>query len=134
MCPNSNLSNIMGHSTTTWTEFCHFLPHPPCVDSFYTLSVDENRHFLTPSPPHLAHVVIEWPLWTIFGISLSSGVHRPLATCQGCQSVIEKPRLALVLPSSHSYNVVKLFLKGYTNCCASAISFCDFMRLLFNLT
>ena len=22
----------------------------PCVDSFYTLSVDKNRHFLTPSP------------------------------------------------------------------------------------
>ena len=33
-----------------------------CVDSFYTLSVDKNRHFLTPSPPHLVHVVIEWPL------------------------------------------------------------------------
>ena len=32
---------IRGHSTTTWTEFCHFL---------------------TPSPPHLVHVVIECPL------------------------------------------------------------------------
>ena len=37
-------------------------PPPPCVDSFYTLSVDKNRHFLTPSPPHLVHVVIECPL------------------------------------------------------------------------
>ena len=26
------------------------------------LSVDKNRHFLTPSPPHLVHVVFEWPL------------------------------------------------------------------------
>ena len=26
-----------------------FDPPPPCVDSFYTLSVDKNRHFLTPS-------------------------------------------------------------------------------------
>jgi len=34
---------------------------PPCVDTFYTLSVDKNRHFFTPSP-HLVHVVIEWPL------------------------------------------------------------------------
>ena len=33
----------------------------PCVDSFYTLSVDKTRHLLTPSP-HLVHVVIEWPL------------------------------------------------------------------------
>ena len=43
---------IRGHSTTTWTEFCHFLtpPSPPCVDSFDTLSVDKNGHFLTPSP------------------------------------------------------------------------------------
>ena len=39
-----------------------FDPNPPCVDSFYTLSVDKNRHFLTPSPPHLVHVVIECPL------------------------------------------------------------------------
>ena len=39
-----------------------FDPPPSCVDSFYTLSVDKKRHFLTPSPPHLVHVVIEWPL------------------------------------------------------------------------
>ena len=39
-----------------------FDPPPPCQDGFYTLSVDKNRHFLTPSPPHLVHVVIEWPL------------------------------------------------------------------------
>ena len=50
---------IRGHSTTTWTEFCHF--STPCVDSFYTLSVDKNIHFLTPSPPHLVHIVNEWP-------------------------------------------------------------------------
>ena len=57
---------VRGHSTTTWTEFCHFLTPPPCVDSFYTLSVDKNRHFLTPSPPHLVHVVIECPLISPF--------------------------------------------------------------------
>ena len=33
------------------------------MDSFYTLSLDKNRHFLTPSPPHLFHVVIECPYW-----------------------------------------------------------------------
>ena len=32
------------------------------MDSFYTLSVDKNKHFLTPSPPHIVHVVIKWPL------------------------------------------------------------------------
>ena len=43
-------------------NFAIFAPPPACVDSFYTLSVD--RHFLTtsPLPPHLVHVVIEWPL------------------------------------------------------------------------
>ena len=46
-----------GHSTTTWIGFCHFLTPPP--PSFYTLSVDKNRIFLTPSPPHLVQVVIE---------------------------------------------------------------------------
>ena len=43
-----DLLKVNGHLTTTWPEFCHFLP--PCVDSFYTLSVDKNRHFLPPSP------------------------------------------------------------------------------------
>ena len=53
--------------TTKWTKFCHFLtPPPPCVDSVNTLSVDKNRHFLTPSHPHLVHVVVDWPLmWAI---------------------------------------------------------------------
>ena len=37
------------------------------MDSFYTLSMDKNKHFLTPSPLHLVHVVIECPLavWTV---------------------------------------------------------------------
>ena len=42
--------------------FLHPPPRPPCVDSLFTLSVDKNRHFLTPSPPHLVQVVIECPL------------------------------------------------------------------------
>ena len=33
----------------------------PCVDSFYTLSVDKQTYF-DPLPPHLVNVVIEWPL------------------------------------------------------------------------
>ena len=42
---------VRGHSATTWTELCHFLPPPHLgVDSFYTLSVNKNRHFLTPFP------------------------------------------------------------------------------------
>ena len=45
-----------------WTEFCHFLPPPPAWTVFYTLSVDINRHFYDPLPPHLVHVVIECPL------------------------------------------------------------------------
>ena len=53
-----------GHSTTTWTEFCHFLTlPPPCVDSFHTLSVDKNRHFWPPPPLILStYLVIECPL------------------------------------------------------------------------
>ena len=55
--------SLRGHSTTTWTQFCHFFTSAlPCLDNFYTLSMDKNRHFFTPSPPHLFHIVIEWPL------------------------------------------------------------------------
>ena len=37
--------HFRGHSTTTLTEFCHFLTPPPCVKNFCTLSVDKSRHF-----------------------------------------------------------------------------------------
>ena len=49
-------------------RFCHFLLPPLCVDSFYTLSVDKNRHFLTPSPLHLVHVIFECPLNNIANV------------------------------------------------------------------
>ena len=40
------------HSTTTWTEFWHFCPPPLCLDSFYTISLDNNRiSDLLPLPP-----------------------------------------------------------------------------------
>ena len=32
------------------------------IEKLANLSVDKYRHFLTPSPPHLVHVVIEQPL------------------------------------------------------------------------
>ena len=38
-----------------------FFDSPPCVDSFYTLSVDKKRHYLIHSSPP-SHVVNEWPL------------------------------------------------------------------------
>ena len=38
-----------------------FITILPRVDSFYILSMDKNRHFLTPSPLHLVHVFIEFP-------------------------------------------------------------------------
>jgi hypothetical protein len=61
LCLWALFDSLRGHSTTTWTEFCHLLTsHPPFVDSFYTLSVDKNIYFLTPSTHHLVHVVIEW--------------------------------------------------------------------------
>ena len=48
------------------------------MDSFYILSVDKNRHFLTPSPPHLVHVVIECPLSVlIFGPEISLILNTP---------------------------------------------------------
>ena len=48
------------HSTYLDSILPFFYPHP-CVDSFYTLSMDKNRHFWPP-PPHLVHVVIKWHL------------------------------------------------------------------------
>ena len=41
-----------------------FDPRPPCVDSFYTLSVNKNRHFVTASSLILStFLVIKRPLF-----------------------------------------------------------------------
>ena len=39
-----------------------FFAPPPCVDNFYTLSVDKSRHFLTPSPLILSTQLLNGPL------------------------------------------------------------------------
>ena len=53
-------------------NFAIFWPPPPCVDSFYTHSMDKNRHFWPPSPHLFIHKILEWPLmWP-----LSLFVHR----------------------------------------------------------
>ena len=39
-----------------------FDPPPLCVDIFHTLSVDKNRHFLTPSPLILSTYLLNGPL------------------------------------------------------------------------
>ena len=41
--------SVWGHSTTTWTEFLY--PDP-----------GQKQIFFDPLPPHLVHVVFEWPL------------------------------------------------------------------------
>ena len=65
-------------------NFAVFWP-PPCVDSFYALSVDNNRHFLT--PPHLVHVVIEWPQRGRTGEKKKKKNWRPRRTSGRCACV-----------------------------------------------
>ena len=55
------IGHVRGHSTTTWTEFCYFLTPPPLRGQFLYPECGQNQTFL-PTPPHLVHVVIEWPL------------------------------------------------------------------------
>ena len=47
---------LRGHSTTTWTEFCH-------LGQFLHPEVVKNKQLY-----HLVHVVIEWPItgWQTF--------------------------------------------------------------------
>ena len=52
---------IRGHSTTKWTEFCHFLI-PPLRGQFLYPERGEKQTFFDPLPLHLVHVVIECPL------------------------------------------------------------------------
>ena len=52
---------FLGHSTTTWTEFCHFLT-PPLLWTVFIPWAWTKTEIFWPLPPHLVHVVIEWPL------------------------------------------------------------------------
>ena len=52
---------LRGHSTTTWTEFCHFLTPTPLGGQFLYPERGQKQTFFDPSS-HLVHVVIEWPL------------------------------------------------------------------------
>ena len=59
--------DIWGHSKTTYRIWPFYEP-PPCSDSFYTLSMDKNRHFWPPLPtPHLVHLLSYWmaPYYTL---------------------------------------------------------------------
>ena len=53
---------IRGHSTTTWTDFCNFLTPYPLRGQFLYPERGQKQAFFDPLPPHLFHVVIEWPL------------------------------------------------------------------------
>ena len=60
--PNVIIQSHLGHKTQGVIQqlrgqnFAIFLTPPPCVDSFYTRSMDKNIFFFTPSP---LHAVIE---------------------------------------------------------------------------
>ena len=49
-------------SDVTWTEFCHLLTPPPLHGQFLYTEREQKQTFFDPFPPHLVHIVIEWPL------------------------------------------------------------------------
>ena len=53
-----------GHSTTMWTEFCHFLTPTPLQSAWTVLypEHEQKQTFFDANPPQLVHVVIERPL------------------------------------------------------------------------
>ena len=42
------LSEVGGHSTTTWTEYCHFFPPPPLRGQFLYPERGQKQAFFTP--------------------------------------------------------------------------------------
>ena len=56
------MGDLRGHSTTTWTEFCHYLTPIPLCGQFLYPECGQKQTFF--DPPHLVHVVIECPLRT----------------------------------------------------------------------
>ena len=64
-CENAFFSE--GHSATTWTKFYPISTHPPnghftyYIYSLFLETQPPVDYLLTPHPPLLVHVVIEWP-------------------------------------------------------------------------
>ena len=71
------IMTIRGHSTTTWTEFCRFLTPPPLRGQFLYPRRGQKQTFFDPLPPHLVHVVNEWPLSDQKMRSLADRVNLP---------------------------------------------------------
>ena len=62
-----------GHSTTMWTEFCHFLtPRSPAWTILYP---GQKQTIFDPLPPHLVHLVIECPLVSKMGQKIKRNNH-----------------------------------------------------------
>ena len=59
---------LRGHSTTTWTEFCHFLKHFAWT-VFIPWALTKTDIFWPLPPSYLVHVLIKWPLSKIFDVS-----------------------------------------------------------------
>ena len=64
----NNLTNIGRGAFTNYVDkFLDFFDQlPPCVDIFYLISVDKNKHFWTTYPPPLVNIVCERPLGYLY--------------------------------------------------------------------
>ena len=49
--------HVRGHSTTIWTDFCHFLIPLSLRGQFLCPEHEEKQTFFDPLTPHLVHVV-----------------------------------------------------------------------------
>ena len=83
--------SVRGHSTTTWTEFCHFL---------------------TPSPPHVVHVVIEWLL-------ISSFMHFFVLLCIPIQKLFIQIDKAWDENTQYHFLIIHNMRLHYQNICLS---------------
>ena len=64
---------------STWTEFCHFLTPPlPLRGQFLYPMRGQKQNFLTPSPPHPVHVVIECTLRNMLKAITNFKIHQKI--------------------------------------------------------
>ena len=67
---------IRGHSTTTWTEFCHFLTPPPLRGQFLYPERGQKQIFFDPiSPLILSTQLLNGPLFVMYFSSVNCIVY-----------------------------------------------------------
>ena len=85
---------LRGHSTTTWTKFCHFFTLPTLCGQFIYPEHGQKHTFFDPLPPH--HVVASYSMllkWLWMDTYLCINIFYWIFCCEFSKNVLREKRI-----------------------------------------